>query len=42
VASILGALAIREVKHGTISFKRAAVIIFVSVALYGIVTEVLQ
>lgn len=42
VASILGALALREITHGTISFKKATTIIFVSVALYGIVIEVLQ
>ena len=42
VASILGSLALREAKDGTVPFKRASVIIFVSLVLYGIVIEVLQ
>ena len=42
VASILGSLALREVKHGAISFKKAIAVIFVSLVLYGIVIEVLQ
>lgn len=42
VASILGSLALRELKQREISFKKATWIIFVSVALYGIVIEVLQ
>ena len=42
VASILGILALREVGRGTISFKKATAIIFVSLTLYGMVIEVLQ
>ena len=42
VASILGSLALREVGPGAISFKRTTAIIFVSLALYGMVIEVLQ
>lgn len=42
VASILGSLALSEVKNRTISFKKAAAIIFTILVLYGIVIEVLQ
>ncbi len=42
VAAILGSLALREIKDGKISFKKTTGIIFVLVALYGIVIEVIQ